>query len=262
MAGDPVARRGRWAARLAIAVLAPALTSACSSSAAPTAPVAATSPSGVSMTPSVESPSATPSPPPSPSVLDRTATPATTSGALGPTSLPLARVLGPRWTARVDPGSAEDGYTGNGTPVTARNVRDVTDALLPLGCADPGVYATAMPVPRHALEADYAYAPTGAHAVGLVLDYGDAASTQRFVRLYTAALRRCTAGPGGSMVVSVEPAPGAGLFASVQVDRVANDTWRELVAPAGPVVRLIAVEGGRTPLRPWSAIAADLAPSP
>jgi len=266
MAADP-SRRGT-AAVLAVVSVAAAL-AACSSPSAPVAASARASESapGSSATASASVPS--PVPPAStgpgsstgsaaPTPLDRTATPATTSGALGPTSLPFARTLGPRWTARVDPGSVEDGYTGNGTPVVARDARDVAQALLPLGCADEAVYATAMPVPRHALEADYSYAPTGAHAVGLVLDYGDAAAAQRFVRVYTAALRRCTAGAGGSMVVSAERAPGAGLFVSRQVDPVSHETWRELVAPAGRVVRLIAVEGASTPLRPWSAIAAAL----
>jgi hypothetical protein len=172
--------------------------------------------------------------------------------------MPLAAALGPRWTSRVDPGNAEDGYTGNGTSVVARDPHDVADALLPLGCASESVYATPMPVPKHALEADYAYKPTGAHAIGLVLEYADAASASRMVRLYTDALRRCRAGAGGTMVVRVERSPGAGLFASTQVDTVAHETWRELVAPAGRVVRLIAVQGAATPLRPWPAIAAAL----
>ena len=78
------------------------------------------------------------------------------------------------------------------------------------------------------------------------------------VRLYTAALRRCRAGAGGTMVVRVERAPGAGLFASTQVDTVAHETWRELVAPAGRVVRLIAVRGGDDPAAPLVGVAAAL----
>jgi hypothetical protein len=247
------------------AVSAALLVSACSSSneasSAPS-PSAAGSSATASPSPSTGSPSpTTSSASPSPSRVDRTATPARTSGTLGPTSMPLAAALGPRWTSRVDPGSAEDGYTGNGTSVVARDPRDVADALLPLGCGSEAVYATPMPVPKHALEADYAYKPTGAHAIGLVLEYADAATASRMVRLYTAALRRCRAGGGGTMVVTVEPTAGSGLFASRQVDTVAQETWRELVAPAGRVVRLIAVEGATTPVRPWSAIAADL-PAP
>jgi hypothetical protein len=247
-----------------VAVSGALLLSACSSSsdssatttqaAAVSTPAPSTSPTPTSASPSPAPPSASTSATP----LDRTATPGRTSGALGPTSMPLAAALGPRWTSRVDPGNAEDGYTGNGTSVVARDPHDVADALLPLGCASESVYATPMPVPKHALEADYAYKPTGAHAIGLVLEYADAASASRMVRLYTDALRRCRAGAGGTMVVRVERSPGAGLFASTQVDTVAHETWRELVAPAGRVVRLIAVQGATTPLRPWPAIAAAL----
>ena len=245
-----------------------ALLTSCSSGAGPTAadtmstsplPIAtATTPTSVPATSLSPSDSGSPAPTP----LDRTATPATTSGVLGPRSMPLATVLGPGWTSRVDPGNAEDGYTGNGTSVVARNTRDLAQALLPLGCADSSVYATPMPVPSHALEADYAYKKTGAHAVGLVLDYGDSAAAERFVRLYTTALRRCQASSSGSMAVTVDQSVGGSLFASVQVDRFAGETWRELVAPAGSIVRLIAVEGGRTPLRPWPEIAAALPTGP
>jgi len=263
MAADRRAGRPRL---LAVAAVSGALLlSACSSSSETSAATsqAAFASSPTPSTSTSPPPSASPTPVPSsasPSAtpLDRTATPGRTSGTLGPTSMPLAAALGPRWTSRVDPGSTEDGYTGNGTSVVARDPRDVADALLPLGCVSEAVYATPMPVPKHALEADYAYKPTGAHAIGLLLEYADSATASRMVRLYTAALRRCRAGAGGTMVVTVERAPGTGLFASRQVDTVAHETWRELVAPAGRVVRLIAVEGATTPLRPWSAVAADL----
>jgi hypothetical protein len=259
MAAD---RRARLLAVVAVsgALLLSACSSSSETSAATSQAAFASSPTpSTSPSPSSASPTPAPSPAgPSATSLDRTATPGRTSGALGPTSMPLAAALGPRWTSRVDPGSAEDGYTGNGTSVVARDPRDVIDALLPLGCASEAVYSTPMPVPKHALEADYAYKPTGAHAIGLVLEYADSATAARMVRLYTAALRRCRAGAGGTMVVTVERSPGAGLFASRQIDTVANETWRELVAPAGRVVRLIAVEGATTPLRPWSAVAADL----
>jgi hypothetical protein len=250
------ARRGGRAWFVAATpLLAASVLTACASgpSPAPSA-VAATTPVGMSPAPA-PTPTPTVSPSASTSPLDRTAVPARTSGTLGPTSMPLAAALGPRWTSRVDPGSAEDGYTGNGTSVVARDPGDVMAALLPLGCASDAVYATALPVPAHALEADYAYRPTGAHASGLVLQFRDAAVARAFVRIYTAALRACRS---GSTVVTVQPSPGPGLFLSTQVDRVEHDTWRELVAPAGRVVRLLAVEGSRTPLRPWAAIAADL----
>lgn len=253
------AERSTAGAAVGVALLAALLAGCSTAPESPPSPVAATT--AVTSTPAaVTSPSPTPSagrtsPPPTPSPLDRTAVPARTSGTLGPTSMPLAKALGPGWTSRVDPGSAEDGYTGNGTSVVARDPGDVMAALLPLGCASDAVYATPLPLPAHALEADYAYRPTGAHATGLVLEFRSSAVARGFVRVYTAALRACRS---GSTAVTVQPAPGAGLFLSTQVDRVEQVTWRELVAPAGRVVRLVAVEGARTPIRPWTSIAADL----
>jgi hypothetical protein len=254
MAAEPRMTRAR--ALTGVPLLA-AILVACSSTPAAvpaTGPAASPSLSPAPTTSLAPRPSPTVSAPASP--LDRTAIPARTSGTLGPTSMPLASALGPRWTSRVDPGSAEDGYTGNGTSVVARDPGDVVAALLPLGCASSAVYATPLPAPAHALEADYAYRPTGAHASGLVLEFRDVAAARAFTRIYTAALRACRS---GSTVVTVAPAPRAGLFLSTQVDRVEHDTWRELVVPAGRVVRLLAVEGARTPLRPWAAIAAALA---
>lgn len=215
--------------------------------------------STASSTPSASEPSPSASPTPSPTGLDRTATPATSSGPLTGRALPDPGAFGAGWVARVDPGSAEDGYTGNGTPVTARDPRDLTQALLPIGCADEAVYADPLPVPRHALEADYAHRASGAHGVALALDFGSDAEATRFVAVYTAALGRCTAGPGGSMVVTRAKAPD-GAVASVQVDSAFGTTWRELVVRTGPVVRMVAVEGATTPARSWSAIAAALPP--
>ena len=256
MAADAVRIR---AAAVALAV--GALVSGCSSAApepnASREPVVV-SPSRTPETAATPSASqAAPTPSATPSGLDRTATPATSSGPLTGKALPDPDALGSGWVARVDPGSAEDGYTGNGTPVTARDPQDVIQAVRPIGCADESVYADELPLPQHALEVDYAYRASGAHGVALALDFGNEAAARRFVALYTAALGRCTAGPGGSMVVTPAKAP-AGAYASVQVDSAFGTTWRELVTRSGAVVRLVAVEGATTPARSWSAIAAAL----
>jgi len=168
-------------------------------------------------------------------------------------------VLGSGWIARVDPGSAEDGYTGNGTPVVARDPQDLAQAILPIGCADASVYDARLPIAAHALEVDYQHRASGAHGVALALDFGSAAAAQRFVAAYTSALRGCTAGPGGSMVVTVAAAP-AGSFASVQKDSAFGTTWRELVTRTGAVVRMVAVEGARTPARSWAEVVAAMPP--
>lgn len=224
-------------------------------SASSATPSPSPSPSASDASPSASATSGTPTA--SPSGFDRTATPATSSGPLSGSALPDPQVLGSGWVARVDPGSAEDGYTGNGTPVIARDPKDLAQAILPIGCADASVYGVAPPVAEHALEVDYAYRATGAHGIALALDFGDEATAQRFVSVYTGALKRCTPGEGGSMVVTVAPAP-PGAFASVQSDGAFGTTWRELVVRTGAVVRLVAVEGKSTPARPWSQVLASL----
>jgi hypothetical protein len=183
------------------------------------------------------------------------AQPARTSGPLSVTSLPGARVLGPGWVTRVDPGSGEG--DSNGTPVQAVGPQGVVAGMRPLGCASDAVYATRLPMPEHALEVTYAHPADGRSGLGLVLQFGDEATARRFETVYTDALRACTAGPGGTTTVSVVPSP-PGTFASVQVDTVEDTVWRELVVRDGGVLRSISVEGRRTPTRSWSAIAAEL----
>lgn len=258
----------RRALLAATAIVATVVLTACSDNgpgaASPATTQPSTAPTGSSPTPSGSSASPSPSttsesPSASPSGFDRTATPATSSGPLTGKALPDPEVLGSGWVARVDPGSAEDGYTGNGTPVIARDPQDLAQALLPIGCADASVYDVRLPRAAHALEVDYAYRASGAHGVALALDFGDEATAERFVATYASALRRCTAGPGGSMVVTVAAAP-AGSFASVQEDSAFGTTWRELVTRSGAVVRMVAVEGATTPARSWAQVVAALPP--
>lgn len=233
---------------------------ACGSS--PDTAVVASSPISPTAT-TGSAPVTTPTPPsasPSATPYDRTATPATSSGPLGASTMPKAAALGPGWTAYIDSGSAEDGYTGNGTPVVARDVHDVTDAMLPFGCAD-ATYTTPMPVPVHALEADYRHT-SGKHAVGTALDYGTPEAATAFVTAYERALAACVEAPGVTTVVRVEKAPVAGAFLTVQTDRQEGTVYRELVVPAGRVVRILDVEGATTPLAPWSSIAAAFPPPP
>jgi hypothetical protein len=239
-----------------VALAATTLCGACSSSSSSGAPVVASSasPAGSSATP-VASTSASPSTLPS---FDRTATPATTSGSLRRASLPRATVLGPGWRARVDGGSTEDGYTGNGTPSVARDPRDVLAAVRPLGCADEQVYAVPLPVPRFALEVDYRHRPTGANGVGIALEFTDAAAAVRFLEVYERSLDLCRPGTQGATSVTREAAPGTDAFATVTVDPVERTRWRELTERSGRVVRLIAVEGRAAPVRPWAEVLADL----
>lgn len=239
--------------------LAVALCTACSTAAptaAPVSPVVASpSPTPSSSSPEPSSSSATPS---ATASFDRTATPATTSGSLSRGSLPRAKVLGPGWSLRVDPGTTEDGYVGNGTPAVARDPGDTVAALRPLGCAEEEVYAAELPVPAHALEVDYRHRATKANGVGLALEFRDTATAQRFFTTYADSLARCRSGAGGTTRVRVGASPGTGALASVTTDPVEGTTWRELAEVSGRYVRLVAVEGTRAPVRAWSAVLTDL----
>jgi hypothetical protein len=246
------------AARVAaVALAATVVCGACSDSSSVGAATSASprSPSPSATPTASATPSATPSVAPT---FDRTATPATTSGSLRRASLPRAGVLGPGWRARVDGGSTEDGYTGNGTPSVARDPQDVLAAVRPIGCADEQVYAEALPVPRYALEVDYRHRPTGSNGVGIALEFADADGAARFLEVYTRSLDLCRPGAQGATSVAREGAPGSDALATVTVDPVERTRWRELTERSGRVVRLIAVEGAGTPVRPWSAVLADL----
>ncbi|MBI1378847.1 MAG: hypothetical protein GC157_15415 [Frankiales bacterium] len=255
---------GRVRPGLAAALAAGALLlSACGQAQDSASPAAASSATAATESASASAPTApepSASATASPSGFDRTAVPATTSGPLGASTMPRATALGPGWKAYVDNGSPEEGYTGNGTPVVARDPRDVTDAMLPFGCQE-ATYATPVPVPVHALEADYRHT-SGRHAVGIALDYGTPEAAQRFVDVYTAAMRACVAGGGATTVVTVTPVAVPGAFADVQRDTTDGTVYRELVVPAGRVVRLLDVEGEHTPLAPWTEIAAAFPPAP
>ena len=247
--------------RVRVAAAAVAVVAVCTACSTGTAGevVAASSPTPSSPSPTAAPSSSTPSASPTPlPTFDRTATPATTSGSLKRASLPRAAVFGAGWTSRVDIGSTEDGYTGNGTPSVARDPQDTVIALRPIGCAEESVYAEPLPVPRNALEVDYRHRPTGSNGVGLALEFADAAAAGDFFDVYTRSLALCRSGAGGTTRISVQTAPGADAVATVTVDPVERTTWRELAERSGRVVRLLAVEGARTPVRAWSAVLADL----
>ena len=261
-------RHVRLVVASSVAALAALVVSGCaatsetpsSSGSSPSAAASASSPSP-SATPTASAPSVAPSAATasaSPTSFDRTAVPGDHQRGARPHVDAAGQGLGPGWTSRVDKGSEEDGYTGNGTSVVARDPGDVVAALAPvrvrvrgrLRHAAPGAEARA----RGRLRLR-AHRCARRRPRPRVLR---PASARRFVDVYTTALRACRAGAGATAVVTVAAAPGAGLFASTLVDRDAGETWRELVARAGRVVRLISVEGASTPLRPWAAIAADL----
>jgi hypothetical protein len=189
-------------------------------------------------------PSVTPSDTPGVPEPGSTAAPATTSGPLSRSSFPTPRQLGVGWRYAVDPGDAEEGYAGNGTPTLARSPREVVQTAVPLGC----VRRDRMPLPTHALEADYTL--HGATVIAVRSRFADRAAAVRFFAARSADLRACvgvsaSAAIGPLVGAVTEPAEGA--LASERTPR--SDPWRELAVLDGDTVVLLAVQG-RHPLGP------------
>jgi hypothetical protein len=103
--------------------------------------------------------------------------------------MPRPSVLGTGWAFRVDDGSQEDGYAGNGTPTLQRDPGEVAGLAVPLGCVDRG----ALPRPRWALETDYAHASTGALGLVIRLRFSTDAAAAAFTDGRDAALATCAA---------------------------------------------------------------------
>ena len=149
MAGDAARRRGLvmigapvFVAAVAVGlVIALALSSRSDDGTAAASPASSAAAASVTSS-AAEPPSPTPSKPPSSEPAPPSA-PATTSGGLTARTLPAARTLGAGWTSRVDNGSAEEGYVGNGTPTQARDPHEVVMTVVPLGCEQ----RSSLPIP-------------------------------------------------------------------------------------------------------------------
>ena len=193
------------------------------------APTARSEPASRTSTPGV----------PEPGSMER---PATSSGPLSRRSFPTPRQLGAGWRYAVDPGSAEEGYAGNGTPALARNPQEVVQTAVPLGCAR----GSAMPTPTHALELDYTL--RGATVVAVRGRFTGPAQARTFFAARSANLAAC-AGRSGSAAIGPLVAdlrrPGRDAVASDRTPR--SDPWRELAVLDGDTVALLAVQG-RDPL--------------
>lgn len=157
--------RGMWAITFGVGLLALALSvTGCESH-----------------TPSVQDYAGGGAPPP--------ATPAPTSGPLSKASLPSPKALGRGWSYRVDAGSIEDGYAGNGTPAMARDPQDAARSVLPFGCRPQKV-----PTPTHALEVSYTYDGTTQAqrpGVALAMLFKSQQHAKAFYSTHVANLRSC-----------------------------------------------------------------------
>ena len=164
--------------------------------------------------------------------------PATSSGPLTRSSFPTPGRLGAGWKYIVDQGSAEEGYSGNGTPTLARSPREIVQTAVPFGCSRGSV----MPAPAHALEVDYAL--RGARVVAVRSRFADRSQAVTFFDHRERNLRACVGRSGsvaiGPLVADVRrPAPGA-----LVSDRTPkSDPWREVSLLDGDTVVLLAVQG-------------------
>jgi len=187
------------------------------------------------------SPSATTS---SPVPMDRMSPPAVRSGPLTGKDMPRPAALGRGWQFRVDNGSEEDGYAGNGTPTVQRDPGEVANLAVPLGCVDRGD----LPQPRWALESDYAHASSGTIGLVVRLRFASVSSATAFMKRRDHALAACaaqtsSAGPNSTGLVQ-QLRTLAGLTVSTRTesgDLHDGSAWTEIAAvgsPAGDVTML------------------------
>lgn len=164
-------------------------------------------------------------------------TPATTAGTLSRASFPRPKALGAGWEYAVDPGDAEEGYLGNGTPVLERDPAEIVQLAVPFGCARRAV----MPAPSHALEVDYA--ADGVKVIAIRGEFADAAAAEEFFGARAANLERCRGRSGGqaigAIVARTEPVRDDVLLNDRTPD---SDPWAELALLDGDQVVLVAAQ--------------------
>ena len=164
-------------------------------------------------------------------------TPATSAGSLTRRSFPRPRTLGTGWRYAVDPGDAEEGYLGNGTPALERDPREIVQLAVPFGCAR----RFPMPRPAHALEVDYT--ARGVKVIAIRGEFGDPASAEAFFTGRAANLDRCRGHSGGQAIGTIVARTdrlGDGVLLS---DRTpGSDPWAELAVLDGDQVVLVAAQ--------------------
>lgn len=179
-------------------------------------------------------------------------TPGTRSGPLTRRDFPRPAELGAAWSYRVDPGDAEEGYTGNSTPVLERDPTEVAMLAVPFGCPRP----VEVPVPRHALEVDYAAG--GVTVVAVRASFGDPRTASRFFGTRARLLADCrgtVAGRAEGVLVREVRRPSATVLVN---DRTPDsDPWTELAVHDADQVVLVAARTrlDRPPMTPDSVAA-------
>jgi hypothetical protein len=166
------------------------------------------------------------------------AVPATTSGPLSRDSFPTPAELGADWSYFVDPGDAEEGYAGNGTPTLERSPQEIAQTAVPFGCDR----THPMPQATHALEVDYRH--RGAQAIAVRGRFRDDATARAFYEGRAANLRACVGRSGSAAIgplVTDLSSPATDVLTSARTPR--SDPWRELALLDGRTVVLLAVQG-------------------
>ena len=165
-----------------------------------------------------------------------------------PAHLPPAALIGPTFTPYAQPDAPEDGVVSNGTPVLARDPRNVAESIVPLGC--PGADELGpLPVPRYALEQAYR-TPHQLAAVAVVLEYRTDAEATALLAELTRMLGRCTAPAATAKLytprlVAVPTRPDAVTLYDTRHEvgpDAATTVWDETVVRAGRRVALVIVE--------------------
>ena len=164
-------------------------------------------------------------------------TPATTSGTLSKSSFPRPQALGAGWEYAVDPGDAEEGYAGNGTPTLERDPREIVQLAVPFGCARP----SRMPTPAHALEVDYA--ADDVKVIAIRGEFDDEATAKQFFTARKANLERCLGRSGGQAIGSIVAQAETLRRGVLLNDRTpSSDPWAELAVLDGDQVVLVAAQ--------------------
>jgi hypothetical protein len=209
-------------------------------------PAPAVSPAAISVPSPVPTSTTSPDAP-----RDRMSPPAKRSGPLSGHDMPRPAALGRGWAFRVDGGSQEDGYAGNGTPTVERDPGEVAGLAVPLGCVDRGN----LPRPRWALETDYAHAATGTIGLVVRLRFATVSSATAFMKQRDAALAACAAqtsrlGPNSTGLVQ-HLRTLAGMTVSTRTesgDLHDGSAWTEIAAVGSPAsdVTMLAVNAAQS----------------
>ena len=206
-----------------------------SGSAQPATPSSSSDPSPATHSPRVHPSASATSGVPTPGSLEK---PATSSGPLSKRSFPTPKQLGAGWSYAVDPGDAEEGYAGNGTPSLARSPQEIVQTAVPFGCTR----ASPMPAPAHALEVDYKL--RGAKVIAVRGSFATPALSRTFFTGRARNLQACEGRSSGAAIgtlVAHLTRPGRDALASDRTPM--SDPWREVAVLDGDVVALVAVQG-------------------